>query len=802
MEMEMDLDAQKVEDTTASEQASRMTAISDLDIACLQVALNGHWGGSAAQSAPRPWLSAEDNVALAACARDVHAGMNDALQELSDHALSGSDARRDSARWSNWLLRSAHALADTAASRTCPQGPSTESNTPDRSTDSADADCFGRSNVAQTLHRDVDRVHRQLLDSIDHIRSLDDADKQAMLRWLTIKLDRVSDVETSNRPPRFPPSSEPDAPSTVGARETLGSEALSWLKSKAPMALRVQKDLNAIGKVCRQARSFVDRFVGLDQVPTDAAAEVDNRRLQIATRFGLDGVTIACAAWFSPRQQLRWLDRIEDALGEACWRMGISEVSFGAGARTGLQIEPPEFASAKGFTGSLIALRPNHTVMSINAADPSPANVLLHEFTHQLDLFLGTRAREKDPELFAQHDFPPRVQGANGKHLRPPVWHRFYSELTPRQMDLLPEARHALGEVASCLQENKPAWRLWGKSPFVGAPHAASGTIRGEEMPHVLQPLVQKHLDDVLLRAFERFAMVHLGPQAFLNMSSNELQDYRNSLHSEGKDLLYQTAWQMGTRSLDNLADDLSERQMPQQDSTPSLPAFVVHAQALHGDDEARTRRAALNAIQADLVELGAHLHPMMSLSRSDLGAGVSKPSSMLIESIRKDVALSSSGSNRYFSRPAELLARLIERPQNQTELLTARAQGDQAHTGMLSKAQLARLNRGMAGLLDAAGIERVAEPRLSSDRDRALHRAAEWDSLKALVKQRIVEVGISGVKSVNDIAGAVAPFMSADQTNHNPDRAMVRSGLANRIKTLVLPTSARAESPKARHPR
>lgn len=655
--------------------------VNDLAIACMRTALRGHWGGQASMSSPRPWLDKNQNSELARMSDGVWRGMDQALEELSHLPL---DERPIQGEWASWFS----CIARTTAT----------SQGLDRALTDMDEDRgFARSGPAEAMSRDLERVHPHWIDSIGMIVEMPEEAKSGMLRSLGAKNDLASDSAQSSRPPLFSQRNAPNRPQSVADQV---EHALAEFAKAALSPLAA-------------AKSFLERFK-----PMPGDTDVEMKRLGMAQRFGLDGVTVACAHWFTPRQQLRWLDSTERALKDACFRLGIRENEFGGGGRTGLQVDPPEFSAARGYVGSITGVRPNNFVISVNPADANPSRVLVHEFTHQLDQLLAAKARSQSPDVFDRHR-PQNSTDGCGK------WYVFYSELMPEQMSLLPQAKQALVDVSSAFGQSSVIDKV---RMFTGI---GTNPLTGWRNPG--QALAIAQGADLVRQMSRKFAIEHLGPDAYLKMSMADHKSYEASMGNAGQEFLLNVGLHLGAQPMDALIQNASAAVGTFENPT----SFVALARGIHGDDEPQRRRDALWAVLPDLVELNARLHPMFQMAQSE---GLPRPSKMLLDSVDRDARLLERGGRKYFSRPCELLARIVDRPQSVRELTSSKSTGDVWRDDYLSQEQLQRLNVGMAGMLDAAGIARIGPPRLGSVNEPAMHGMARWNVASNLTMRRLTQ--------------------------------------------------------------
>lgn len=408
--------------------------------------------------------------------------------------------------------------------------------------------------------------------------------------------------------------------------------------------------------------------------------DVDLSRLNLSSRFGFDGVTIASSACTTLRQQAAWMASAEKSLVQACKRLGIEESHFGMDRRCAFQIDPPDVALSKGANGTFEWVYQDNARICLSASCQDPAGTLVHEYIHHLDNVLALKAREADPSLFTLE--------------KPP---EFFSEMSPAQQAALPLAQEGFAQVCRLTGRLKSSLLDSMKSLFSYEPTKVCNSVSPE--------MVQSELID---KALERFSVAHLGAEGYLQIDTQQHAQYRESLMKNGPRAILSIAKGWANKPMDEI---LNCMQSAGGDGSDKAKHYMEIARGIHGDNEMVRRKEAVQAIEPLLVELSARLHPMSIACQAP---GELTPGSMMQNAVRKDREGMNWGKRSgYYSYAPEVFARLIDRPHGLDRVISVTQ--SPWETSAMNRRELAELSAGLVKMLDSAGVIRKGPPKLGS---------------------------------------------------------------------------------------
>jgi hypothetical protein len=614
----------------------------DLDIACLRLFIQNSTGGPSTSWSPRPWLRPEQNAEMKTKAAAIWAQVDADLQAVAEKPLGDRPVQSE---LNKVVLRSlkkaqeSHGIQDSMIRRTLNER-------------------MEVGNANWCLERDLDRTRVQLTRGMRTLTNKSLLSKSFIVDSLTHKLNHISDSAFSS-----PVDGQPSF--DQGSKKTDGSGLLSdWID---------------------RIRS---RFT--KGASTEVGDHVDQKRQELAQRFGLDGVSIAGSSLFTERQQLRWIQTMESALEKACKRLGIQENQFGAGGMSALQIEPPEVSRARSHEGAFGLYGVNNTQFCIGVGTSNVVGTIVHEYTHQLDHLLARKAVMTRPSLFPENCALHKLD--------------LFTGLNPAQKALVPEAEEALSRICGQLGQSGLIDKIKMAAVSVGLAHP--GLDREELKKHgPAQVIAFEKINDIVKGALRLLPLEHLGDEKMLSLSQADLQAYQKSMEKDGADLLLHLGVHVGEKSMRELVGDFREERASK--GLDPFIEFVDIGERVHGGSSEKALSEALVRMTPHIIEIGARLHPMSQMAHKN---GSVEPSEMLISSLKQDAEGAEWGGNRYHASPPEILARLMDRPQSFDAMLEMSDTDNQ----LMSFGQLKSLNAGMARLLDAAGITRTGQPQLN----------------------------------------------------------------------------------------
>ena len=408
--------------------------------------------------------------------------------------------------------------------------------------------------------------------------------------------------------------------------------------------------------------------------------DVDLSRLNLSSRFGLEGVTIASGACTTLRQQAMWLASAEKSLAQACRRLGIEESQFGMDRRCAFQIDPPDVALSKGMNGTFELLSSDNVRINLSAGCEDPAGTLVHEYIHHLDNVLALKAQQTEPKLFSLE--------------KPP---NFFSEMSPAQQAALPLAQEGFAQICRLTSRSTSSLLDSMKSFFGGGSGPDSSSMSAEM---VQSGLVEKALD--------QFSVAHLGAEGYLQMDAHQHAQYRESLMKNGPEAILSMARGWANKPLEEILNCMENSG---GDGSNMAKPHMEIVREVHGAGELARRREAVQAIEPLLVELNARLHPMSRVSQAQ---GAQAPGSMLENAVRKDrLGMDRGKGAGYYTEAPEVFARLIDRPHGLGRIISATLSPWDASA--MDRRQLTELSAGLEKMLDSAGVTRKGPPRLGA---------------------------------------------------------------------------------------
>jgi hypothetical protein len=526
---------------------------SDLDIECLRLLIKNNAAGSATCSAPRPWLSADDNAQIARSCASIWNDLDAKLEGIANLPLQDRPPQNGLNSVVIESIRASgakHGIKEVIGDRLVDAG-------------------MGKGDAAFCLARDLERAWGDLEVSMIalSLKSLDT--KATVVESLTQKFGNVS-----------------DSPFSFGADESAPGISQRGESGQVPES--------RLGGWLKSARGFIGKIAN----QSNPCPTVDAKRLELSERFGFDGVTIASSDWFSERQQVRWMDTIGSSLAESCRRMGIQEDQLGGQGLSSLQIEPPEISNIRGHSGCFGICRVNNATLRVGTACEDIAGTVVHEFTHQTDHKNALKAKALNPDIF-----PPFE---NQLHME------MFSELSPAQMNSFPLAKDALSEI--CAQLGKSS--LMDKVQLKSIEFAPSDSQRRDLAEGTsAQLLASKESARLLGEVMEGLGIAHLGQGGYLKLSAAQHQVYQESLKKDGEELVLYVATRLGDKPMADLITDYKQDRVKQ--GKDASVAFMDIACSVHGySAQPKALSDALLAAAPKISEISARFHPLARIAQ------------------------------------------------------------------------------------------------------------------------------------------------------------------------------------------
>jgi hypothetical protein len=385
-------------------------------------------------------------------------------------------------------------------------------------------------------------------------------------------------------------------------------------------------------------------------------AEVRRRQLEIARRFGLDGLAISGEAQFSARQQLRWLDRAEKVLSKACKKIGISDEAFGVDRHLAFTLRPPGMGWG---AGTLHSLSQGRGFIEMEMGGAEMVSTVVHEYAHYVDRRLGYKATGAEV---------------------------FFTDLTPKERQALPRAAAAMDNIAKAASRPSLSDRVRNASASV----ASSSDQAGQVFEHGRE----KSINAIL----QAWPVRHLGASRFLLMPKQQQDAYRADLAAYGPLFLESLARHLPGHSMEAaIAQARSVVASSRASAGAEGPNFLEMGEQNAPDSSSRVV-AALRSHERQLAQLVAQTH--------SLGNGPMTRASALADIRDCDVAL----GYAYYSRNTEIFARLWERP---TFMSAFTAPLTPQITQAFGGRRASLFNEAAATLLSEAGVQAGATPQL-----------------------------------------------------------------------------------------